>query len=303
MPQAQPPALPPARSGGPAPGAAGLTVTPLEPPAGAVTRDLARIRELRFLERFERNVARLDRLQHPVERRSYALRGCKIEREDPYPRLVELLKRHGLHDTQLLDALPHERAARMEIPARGLLWRRAPRMVVAAAALSPLEALARHGAALDPLGREAVAEAVARHSRPGAYLILGLLSTVGWEPALCAQVPRGELYSVVLVEQSAGGGWSLADSLPRELAALATVFDPEDLDERVGRVLAWLGTQPELRIPGGHLDLERVATRLGVSGTVLDRAVTQICKQDPTLGRASVGGREILKRDRFGAAR
>ncbi|MGE3165814.1 MAG: hypothetical protein AB7O52_12990 [Planctomycetota bacterium] len=281
-------------------GSSGLRVTPLQAPADATTPAAARTRERVFLERFQRNFERLTQVYSPVDRKTYPTKGVPGIADDPYPRLVEVLRHNGLFDPALLDALPHNRSLRYELPTGGWLRRAKPKVVVAATARSPLGELARLGGVLAPQGREPVQEFVNEQVRaPGAYHVLGVLSTVGWDEALWDQVPRGENYAVVLVEQRGGAGWRVEHSLPKELASILSLFDPEDLDEKVARTFYWVTQQPELKVPGGHLDVGRVSSLLGVTRSVLDLALQQIQREDSTLKVAQVGGREILKRDRY----
>lgn len=289
-------------SGSPASSAKGPSarVTPLEPPAQAVTPADARAREKLFLERFQRNFERLQQVYSPVDKKTYSVKGIVGMADDPYQRLAEVLRQNGLFDPSLLDSLPHNRSIRYEVPSGRFLRRKKPKFVLSAIARSPLGELARLGGVLHPQGRVTIQEVVAEHVRlPGVHHVLGVLSTVGWEEALRDQVPRGENYSVVLIEQSVTAGWRVDHSLPKELASLVALFDPEDLDEKVARTFYWAMEQPELKIPGGHLDLSRVSATLGITRAVLDRALEQIQREDSTLKVAQVGGREILKRDRY----
>lgn len=277
-----------------------VEVTPLQAPEGAVTRAEALTRERHFLERFERNFARLEKLHCPVDGKSYSTNGAAATADDPYRNVVEVLKARGLYDPSLLDCLPHDRSVRFEMPTGGLFRRKKPRLIVTAIASSPVGDLAQIGASLEAMTRESLQALIRDQVRESdAYHVLGVLATTGWAPEVFERIPRGQNYGVVLVERTSSGGWRLADSLPKELGNVVSVFDPEEFDEKVARAFYWIEQQAELKIPGGHLDLERVTTALEITRDVLDVALKQVSQEDEALKVTEVGGREILKRDRY----
>lgn len=277
-----------------------LNVTPVQPPEGAVTPSQARTRERLFLERFERNFARVEQVYSPLDKKFHSTRSVSPVADDPYQRVAEVLQKNGLFDATLLDTLPHNRSLRYEMPSSGFFGRKKPRVIVTATSRSPVGDLARLGGVLSPQGRTPIQEVVQDQTTgTEAYHVIGILSTVGWEEAVRERIPRGENYSLVLVEQMGAAGWRLDHSLPKDLESLLSVFDPEDLDEKVARTFYWVTQQPELKIPGGHLDLGRVGETLGITREVLDLALKQVQHEDASLKVAQVGGREILKRDRY----
>jgi hypothetical protein len=170
--------------------------------------------------------------------------------------------------------------------------------VIAAVALSPIEQLATVGGSARQLGEPDLARAIREQVRNrGAYHVIGVLSTVGWERALAP--PREDDLAVILVEPESGGGWRISHSLPEELAGLAVAFDPESLDEKVRRAFYRVIEHPELRIPGGHLEVEQFLGEIGLPREVLDLAMRQVTHEDSRLRIVTVAGRELLKRDRF----
>ncbi len=279
-----------------------VQVIPLAPPRGATSIEEARRREERFLERFQRNFARRERVLDPIRRKAYSTRRAarRPEIADPYPRLASILKSHAIYDRGLLECLPHDRAVRYSLPARRLWRRAAPRVVIVAAARSPIARLARLGGTLEPLGRDAVLETIEAEVRtPRAFHVMAILSTVGWERELTARPPCGEGFALVLVEPAAGGGWQCHSSLPDALGDLVALFDPEDFNEKVNRAYYAIQEEPELRLPGGHVEVERFLATHTIDRTVLDAAVKQVALEDPRLHLAEVGGRQILKRARY----
>jgi DNA-binding transcriptional MerR regulator len=278
------------------------SVTPLELPAGAVDIDEARRREEHFLRRFEQNLASIERIYSPVERRSYAIREGLLDPqvEDPYQRVVDILKEKGIYDRTLLERLPHDRATRFTLPPRGLFGRRMPKLVVAGVAASPIARLATVGGSARSLGEADLARVIREQMRHrGAFHLLGVLSTVGWEESLHRAPPHQEDLAVVLVDQAEGGGWRVSHSLPKELAALAMAFDPETIEEKVRRLFHRVIEHPELRIPGGHVAVDGFLAEVCLPRELLDRAMRQVTHEDSRLKIVTVSGRELLKRDRF----
>ncbi len=277
-------------------------VTPLDPPEGATSVSIAHRREELFLQRFERNLAKVTRIFQPIEKKAYSIKAVSLdpEVEDPYKNVVDVLKNHGIYDRELLERLPHNRSTRYTIPPPGLFGRKKPKLVVAGVVRSPIGDLARLGGVLEPMGRAELQEVVREQVRDdGAYHVLGVLSTVGWANELWEHVPRGENYALILTEQTPTSGWRLAHSLPKPLEELVSIFDPENLDEKVSRTFYWIIENPELSIPGGHVETSELLEMLGVTRDILETALKQVEQENPRLKIVKVGGREILKRDRY----
>ncbi len=280
----------------------GASVTPLKLPEGAVDVDEARRREERFLRRFEQNLAKLERIYSPVERKSYTIRSGMLDPqvEDPYQRVVDLLKERGLYDRALLERLPHDRASRFTLPPPGLFGRRTPKLVIAGVAVSPIEQLATVGGSARKLSEPDLARVMREQLRHrGAFHVLGVLSTVGWEESLHRSPPHQEDLAIILVEEEADGGWRISHSLPKKLAGLAVIFDPETLDEKVRRTFYRVIEHPELKIPGGHIEVEAFLLEIELPREVLDLAMKNVTHEDSRLKIVTVSGRELLKRDRF----
>ena len=278
------------------------TVTPLSPPTGSVTIDAARQREEHFLQRFERNVARLQRVFHPKEKKYYTFRGESLDPEvhDPYQDVVSILKENDLYDRRLLESLPHDRASRYLLPPPGIFGKKKPKLVVSGVVRSPIGELARLGGVLNPLGVDAVREVLRTEMKAaGAFYVFGILSTVGWDSDVKARLPRGEDFALVLIEQTEGGGWSFTDSLPEKLKELLPVFDPEDFTEKVSRTFYRVIEEPELQIPGGHIEVEKLLQQLGVESDVLDVALQQVTQENSRIELTEVSGRRIIKRARY----
>ena len=278
------------------------SVTPLKLPEGAVDVDEARRREERFLRRFEQNLGKMERLHSPLEKKTYNVRAGLLDPqvEDPYQRVVDLLKEKGLYDRALLERLPHDRATRFTLPPPGLFGRRSPKLVIAGVAASPIEQLATVGGSARRLGESDLARVIREQMRHrGTYHVLGVLSTVGWEESLHRSPPHQEDLAVVLIEEEPGGSWRISHSLPKELSALALVYDPETLDEKVRRVFYRVIEHTELKIPGGHIEVEDFLSEIELPREVLDLAMKQVTHEDSRLKVVTVAGRELLKRDRF----
>ncbi|MFN0056880.1 MAG: hypothetical protein ACKVX7_00355 [Planctomycetota bacterium] len=280
----------------------GAAVTPLVLPSSATTIQQARGHEQQFLERFQRSFARVKRVYSPLDKCHYTLAAADRVGEwtDPYPVVANLMKEARLYDSELLESLPHNRSLRFIVRTRSLLGRRKPRVAVVAASRSPLARLARTGGAIERLDAAELHQAIREQLRaPGVYHVLGLLSTVGWSHDVTQRVPRGEDFAVVLIEPAAPGGWKLYDSLPKPLGELRAVFEPEEHHEKVTRVLELLRQVPELRIPGGHVEIEALLNEFGVDDEVLDEALRLLSQEESRIKRVAVSGRPLLKRDRY----
>ena len=277
-------------------------VTPLKLPEGAVEIDEARRREEQFLRRFEQNLSKLERIYSPLEKKSYSIRAGMLDpqAEAPYQRVVDLLKEKGLYDRGLLERLPHDRCTRFSLPASGLFGRKPPKLVIAGVAVSPIEQLASVGGAVRPLGEPDLARVLREQLRHrGAYHVIGVLSTVGWDKDLFKAPPQQEGLALVLVQADGSGGWATSHTLPKELSALSIAYDPETLDEKVRRAFHRVLEHPELKIPGGHVEVEGFLAAIDLSRDVLDLAMRQVSHEDSRLKIVAVSGRELLKRDRF----
>ena len=277
-------------------------VTPLRLPEGAIEVDEARRREELFLRRFEQNLGKLERLYSPLEKKSYTLRSGMLDPqvEDPYQKVVDLLKEKGLYDRALLERLPHDRSTRVSLPPPGLFGRKPPKLVVAATSVSPIDQLATTGGAIRTLGEPVLARVIREHVRPrDAYHVLGVFSTVGWDPEVFRAPPRHEKLAVILVVIDANGGWRTSHALPKELAALALAFDPETMEEKVRRAFYRVIEHPELKIPGGHVEVESFLEEIALPREVLDLAMKQVSHEDSRLSIVTIAGRTLLKRDRF----
>jgi len=284
------------------PGGRPTSGAPSEPERAHEQRiERAREEEERFLRRFERNLEKLERIPSPLEKRSHVNRPGLIDLQvdDPYQRVVDVLKEVGLYDRELLERLPHDRGAHFSLPRGGLFGKKPPRLIVAALVASPIRDLATRGGGAGPLDARAVEERIRAHARPGAFLVLGVHSTSGWQESVLRAPPRGERHAVVLVERSEQGAWRRAHSLPEPLQALLPVFDPETLEEKVQRAFYALLEDPELRIPGGHVEVESFLDRNGLTRDVLALAMKQVTQEDSRLRITEISGRELLKRDRF----
>ena len=279
-----------------------LDVTPLKLPEGAVSLDEARRREEQFLRRFEQDLLKLERIYSPLEKKSHTLKPGALDPqvEDPYQRVVDLLKEKGLYDRALLERLPHDRATRFSLPLPGMFGRKAPKLVIAGVAISPIEKLAAVGGAIQPLGEPDLARVIREQVRQrDAYHVLGVLSTVGWEAEVFRSPPQHENVTTILVQVDETGGWSVSHSLPKELQALAVAFDPETMEEKVRRVFYRVMEHPELKIPGGHVEVESFLEDVDLPRDILNLAMRQVSHEDSRLKIVAVSGRELIKRDRF----
>ncbi len=269
---------------------------------GAVDLDEARRQEELFLQRFENKLSKLSRVFSPLEKKSYAIKPGTLDPlvEDPYQKVVDLLKEKGVYDRGLLERLPHDRSTRFTLPPPGLFGKKTPMLVIGGVVASPIDQFVTLGASDQRLGESDLARVLREQVvSKDAYHVLGVLSTVGWESAVFRAPPRDDRLAVVLVQLSKARGWESSHSLPKELSALLEAFDPETLEEKVKRAFYRIIEHPKLKIPGGHVEVEEFLSEVDLPRGIFDQAMKQVTHEDSRLKIVQVSGSELLKRDRF----
>ena len=77
------------------------------------------------------------------------------------------------------------------------------------------------------------------------------------------------------------------------------LFDPETLLEKLGRTRSFLEDHPKLKHRGGFVVISRMQEEIGVSDDLVNRAIDDVCSQDPELEVVEASGERIVKRRRF----
>lgn len=277
-------------------------VTPASLPDGAVLIEGARALEELFIGRFDERMAQVRKLFSYTE-------GCEIPagvrertplRSDASETLIDLMKRHKLHDRSLLNLLPLNAVSRYDVFKKSLLGRRQERLVVAACVHSPLEELVRDRCASTPAGPEAIEATLDAIAPDGDRLyLLGILSTTGWQPEAECHLPSAPNVVVALVEHHGGSRWVLHNGTDPRWHGSARLLDPESEREKIDRVGDALRNHPELSLRGGHAILANVQEDLGVAEAVFERGVQEVLAKDGDLSMLEVGGKRVVKRKRL----
>jgi DNA-binding transcriptional MerR regulator len=264
------------------------------------SREEARHLENVFIRGFEAGFRTLRSVYHPLERCSYPTRSSAREPiiADEYLRVVEVLKEARCFDRSLFDSLPLDKSTRFEI-AGGRLARK-PRLAVIGASWSPTADLALDGASARRAGGSELHRLIERFvSSRSLFHYLAIHSTVGWEPLVLHQLPRGDNYRVALVEYDDEAGWRVAHDFPPQAAALAAFLDPESAEDKTARCRRRLERLPALARRGGFVLLDDLAAALGVPEAIVARAAQELARTRAGWKLATVRGRRLLQRERL----
>jgi len=262
----------------------------------------ARAIEDLFVGRFEEAMAAIRRVPHPIEQQLYAAGErdrvhLKRSRTDD---VVEHMKRHRVFDRAVFDEVPLDQVSEFRIVTRSFFGRKDVRVVVAAAAVSPLEDFVRGRCSLAKGGAPDLERALQSLSLVDeCFYYIGVLSTVGWEPGVERHIPSRPNVLCALVENREGTEWRLRSSGDERWGGLTRLFDPETDREKIDRVRRRLTTHRELSLRGGHVVITALREEMGVSDGLLEAALDEQIASDKELSRAEVGGKWILKRKRL----
>ncbi len=263
-----------------------------------VTRAEARRREETFLERFRSQAARIRELFHPGEGRYYPVAPSDLppRERDGGEALRRAMERLGLTDRSVQGEMPRDASLRLEVGTRGFFGRGERKVVAAAQALSPTDALLRDGATDAAVSLAALREAVAEIARePRVFYYLGVCATTRFAPECGSEPPVAPNLLLARVERGDGTSWRLDLREAERWRGLAECFDPESGDEKVARCRRTIEERAELRLRGGHVLLDDL---YGTNGRcdgaaafpreIVDRAIESL---------VSGGGGEWLLRD------
>lgn len=254
-----------------------------QPPVPSVDRTAARTAEERFFERFAAKVNAADGLYDPLTRRTYDCsprnRVTKTleERSREVKALVKRLAERDLMRTY--DEMPKNGIILHEILHKELLGRPTVRLVLAGAALSPVEDLIRQGSSTRPAGPEDLSRVTTLVVRnPSVFHYLGAFSTTGWEESARRAVSGPNFLAALLdLREEAWRAWFPPD--PRWRSA-ARIFDLATEEEKVAAVRRWVKRHP-LELIMDEMTEELVAEELGYEIPIIRRAFEAIAAEDP----------------------
>ncbi len=282
----------------------GHSKAPAATTAGDLDGAKARRYEETFLQSYQHNLSRIQRVQCPLDGVEYDRhpdRESVREWDDAEEvRRIAVRVKGGAGP----DKLPRLAGHQLTIYRKPLFGQRQPKVCLIGAVWSPVEQLAagsvRSGAS--PGGVQAIEWLLERcmvDQRHDVFHYIGFCSTSGWEDFLLDPLPSGPNWVMGLVWPRPPG-WLLA--MPAIVPAhVAVAFDPEGLGEKRARVMALLRNSPELSAPGGLLLLQDVSDGAVVPpGLALD-VMHEFCATTGEHEVRKVSGSTIIQRLNRGA--
>ena len=251
-------------------------------PSAEIDRDAARAAEEAYFERLQAKMAATAGIFDPLTNRTYdaSTRNRVTKSVDERAAEVKaLVKRWAERDlVKTYEALPKNGAVLHEIIHKELLGRPQVRVVIAAAASSPIEDLIREGrsrrrAGLAELTR--IREAIA--TSESVFYYIGAFSPTGWDEA-AQKATTGPHWLIALSDQSEGAWrtWYAPD--PRWRSA-ARLFDLAGDEEKVDAIRRWVQRHTgELLLD--ELTEDRVFEALGYAIPIVREAFQRIAAED-----------------------
>lgn len=271
-----------------------------EVPEGAVLREEARELEEIFIQGFEANFKRIDHIRSPLDGKVYGVAASDKShfKANTNSEIVEIMREYRLFDKNLLERMPLNETSKFKIIEKPFLGRARTRLVIAAGVLSPLEEYILKGYSNKKLDFSLLDRFIKSMAmKSDSFYFLGVFSTTGWERELKENPPRGQNWSIVLVEKNQGGGWKIFGGEGRE--GCDWIFDPESEEEKIERCVDYLRTCDDLKVRGGFVFFHDVEETLGVPRPIVEKGLLRIREEDPAVQREEVEGREIIKRSRI----
>jgi len=267
--------------------------------AGEIDGARARRYEETFLQSFQHNLSRIQRVPCPLDGVEYDRhpdRESVREWDDAEEvRRVAIRSKAGVG----LDRLPRMAGHQLTVYRKPLFGQRQAKVCIVAACWSPVEQLAggslRPGAS--PGGVSAVEWLLERcmvDQRHDVFHYIGFCSTTGWEDFLVDPLPSGPNWVMGLIWPKPPG-WLLA--MPGIIPShIAVAFDPEGLGEKRARVMAFLRNSPELSSSGGLLLLQDVTDGAVVPAGVAIEVMHEFAINTGEYEVRQVSGSTIIQR-------
>jgi hypothetical protein len=233
-----------------------------------------------------------------AEAQGTLLRGSMWERTsyDEVLRARELVQRHGGAREQLKAMPTNRRVALLGSERTWLFWRRRTGVAVAST-LSPLEHYASGSTEPAPPTsladlREHVKQLVGDGRVP---VIVGVCSPSGFsEEARRTRLDLGNA-TVVLIEPDQHGGWQVGSADEHVDPRIIALFDPEDIEQKVGRVREEISAR-SADLLTGSLSTEQLAADLALPESLVRTAFVRIAETDPELRLTEQDGQLLLYR-------
>ncbi len=285
----------------PRPGGAGERAAQGVALAGTSTgRGEARGLEEIFTDRFELGLKRVSEVTNPLDGKIYPIgRGAAPLFFHKESEIADRMKALGNYERKVLGEMPRNRLAVLRLRKSSFFGRGAPKVVIGAISLSPIEQFIVKDHSADSLGLADMNKAVDDVAKnPEVFYFLGLLSTTGWSAECKGRLPQGPNFLVAAVENLEGSRWSVVKNPDKRWGRAHLAFDPETRPEKLARCQEYFAEHEGLRLKGGHVVLEHARDDLGVPDDIFLRAVEDAAVRDPSVQVMEISGKKILKRSR-----
>jgi hypothetical protein len=251
-------------------------------PATEVDRKAARIAEESFFERLSANANATAGVFDPLSNRTYdASPRNRVTRilDDRSSEVKALIKRHAERDLmRTYEEMPKNGAVLHEIVHKELLGRPIVRIVLAGAALSPVEELIRSGATRRRMGADElsrVRDLIVRSE--SVFYYIGAFATTAWDDD-ARRALAGSNYLVALSDVHEGAWRTYYAPDPRWRSA-ARIFDLTSEEEKVESIRRWV-TKHTFELLMDELTEDTVFEELGYAIPIVREAFELIASED-----------------------
>ncbi len=201
-----------------------------------------------------------------------------------------------IYDRQRYADLPHNRAAVLRAFERRWILGRRLRSATVASVLSPTGPLLDSDGPAPPVTFSELRSHVERlRVDRKAPHVIGVCSPSGFAEDVWNTPPEFPNVHLVLVEPRSGGGWRVKSGDAKLDAGLCALFDPEDADKKIQRVVREIEQRRTDLLTGG-LSASSMAQRLSLPEPLVREAFARRAKTDPALRVSKRSGEMILYR-------
>jgi hypothetical protein len=208
--------------------------------------------------------------------------------------------RQDIFDRDLLKSLPVNAGIRIEAGQSGLFSGFKPKVMLAGLCLSPFEDFIASETVHSRIGYSELERALDDVlDKELEWNFLGVMAPTGFSGECLASIPMGRNYSCLLIEKGASTEWKVHGSGASEWAGAIDFFELETREEKFARCTLALRDHPELRLKGGHIQIEKTKGELGFPEDLFDEALEALVKDSQEYVVRQFDGVKILQRSRF----
>lgn len=272
-----------------------------KPGAAPLAREEARAMEEDFINRLIKKVAEAGNVVNPVTAKPCVFPADRQpERWDSRRKIKDLMVKHDLMDRTVMRTMPLDPGIRIDAGQSGLFSGFKPQVSVVGQCISPLEAFLTAAACSDRTqypDLEACVKDITGTRRD--YQYVGIFSPVGFSDECRRNVPSGKDFSCLLIEKPGGTEWATHGGSAAAWKAAEAMFSFETREEMVNRCLLALRGHPDLRLRGGHVQIDKVRIELGFRADVFDSALQSLVAEPSDFVVRQFDGVRIIQRSRF----